>query len=115
MPRQKEPLSPKQKRFIESYLTYWNITRAAREAGYKHPEKISTFLMNTKVIRDAITQRLKDLRIDTNEAFARLSEQSRLNPSMFFKFEWIPVVDDEGNPVLDDNKEPLQEYKMVDV
>ena len=115
MPRQKEPLSPKQKRFIESYLTNWNITQAARDAGYKHPDKISTFLMNTQVIRDAISKRLKELRIDTNEAFARLSEQSRLNAAKFFKFEWIPALDEDGKQKLDEFGEPIQEYQMVDV
>lgn len=102
-----QKLTPKQRLFIEGYLKHWNATKAARDAGYKHPESVASDMVRTPIIHEEIEKRLKEVAIETNEIIARLSEQSRLNASMFFVFDYIPVFDENNQPVLDEYGEPV--------
>lgn len=115
MPPQRDQLTPKQRKFIEGYLTCWNSSKAAREAGYKHASHVASGLLKTPIIREAIEKRLKESAMSSNEVMARLAEQARLNASMFFKFEWVPVVDGKGKPVLDENGDQVKEYLNIGI
>lgn len=68
-------LSDRQKRFIDAYLTCWNASEAARQAGYS--KKTARFIGSENLtkpnIRAAIDARLADMRMGANEVLARLS------------------------------------------
>ena len=63
--------------FVEFLPQFWNPTKAARAAGYKHPSVMANRLMKVKEIRDAITDRLDKLGMEADEITARLSDIAR--------------------------------------
>lgn len=72
-------LTNRQRAFIEHYLTTWNATQAARQAGYSvrtANEQGARLLANVSV-RAAIAQRLEELKLGADEVLVRLSEQAR--------------------------------------
>ena len=54
-------LTEKQKRFVDYYVSTGNATEAAREAGYKHPNKVGPENLVKLGIKEAIDARLKEL------------------------------------------------------
>jgi len=77
-------LTPKAQRFVEVYLTCWIGTYAARDAGYKWPDKRAWQLLRDPLIQDAIAKRMAEVAMEANEALARLAEQARMNVADFF-------------------------------
>lgn len=69
--------------FVEKYLTCWNATQAAREAGYKNPNKIGPRKLVEVGIQQAITERLKDLQAESKEVITRLTQHSRASIELF--------------------------------
>jgi len=72
----------KQKAFIEHYLTCWNATQAALEAGYSERSagSIGNENLQKPEIRQMIEARLRDLQIQADEVLVRLSQQARFDP-----------------------------------
>ncbi len=91
-------LTDKEKRFVEFYLQCWNKAKAAREAGYpaKSAREAGHELLTKPHISAFVVERMKELKITTDEIFARLSEESRSNIADFVEFVKVPVVDRKG-------------------
>lgn len=70
-------LTPKQQKFLNSYLTCWNATEAAREAKYKHPNQQGPDLLKNEQIAAAIAERLDEAVMSAGEVLARLAEHAR--------------------------------------
>ena len=89
----------RQKVFIEHYLQTWNASEAARRAGYTGDAKVIGSRLLTYVhVKDAITQRMKETAMKTDEVLSRLADVARVNMGDFVevhdKVEELPV-----NPV----------------
>lgn len=72
-------LSPKQRAFVEAYLTTWNATEAARQAGYseRSNRSIGSENLTKPNIRAVIEKRLDEKTMQTDEILARLTEHAR--------------------------------------
>jgi PBSX family phage terminase large subunit len=114
-PKGKTHVTKKQKVFIESYLQHWNGVQAARDAGYALPEKQAYQIINNPIVHAEIQRRVEKLTTETDDITARLLQQARLNPAMFYTFEWVEQYDLLGNPFLDENGEIIKEYKMTGI
>jgi hypothetical protein len=68
-------MTNRQKIFVEKYLTHFNASRAAREAGYKQKSNVagSNLLKNPK-IQNILDHRIKDFQVEATEAAFRLQE-----------------------------------------
>jgi len=119
-------LTRKQQVFINLYIQYWNATRAAQEAGYKHPAEQGYKLLKLPAIKEAISTRLKQSQIEGDEVLVRISQQATLNKADFYIFDWvqkidsqnqpIPVLDTQGNPLIVDGHQVYeQSYEAVGV
>lgn len=99
-------LTKKQQAFIEHYLTCWNATEAARQAGYSERTagQIGYENLNKPDIQKVIEQRMTDLALSANEVLARLSEMARLDLSPY-----LITVDVDGVP---ENRVDIQQ--MID-
>jgi phage terminase small subunit len=70
--------TPKQRAFIEAYLTCWNASEAARQAGYTGKANvIGPRLLANVSIKAAIKQRLDEKALAANEVLAIISDQAR--------------------------------------
>ena len=76
-------LTDKQRLFVERYLTCWNATEAARQAGYKDPELAGWENRQKPAIQAEISQRLAATAMTANEVLARLADQARSSMSDF--------------------------------
>ena len=65
-------LNSRQQAFVDYYLTYWDIRKAAVAAGY--PPTQGTRLRNLPSIQEAIIARLEERRITSNEVLDKLSQ-----------------------------------------
>lgn len=78
-------LTNKQRLFVELYLTLWNGTEAARQAGYSEHtanEQASRLLANVSV-KAAVEERLAEKKATADEVLARLTSHSRGNMDDF--------------------------------
>lgn len=75
----KKPLSDKEEVFLEHYIRSWNGADAARKAGYppESARQIACELLTKPYILKAKAERLKALTMETDEWFARVTEQAR--------------------------------------
>lgn len=77
MPKAKDGLTAKERRFIDEYfLCGMNQSRAALNAGYKN-RQAGAKNMSKDVIRAEIDRRAKLIQMSADEAVARLSSQAR--------------------------------------
>ena len=76
-------LTDKRKVFIEAYLTCFNASEAARQAGYKQPGVYGHHLKNLKIVRDEIARRLADMAMTADEVLFRLGEHARSDVALF--------------------------------
>jgi hypothetical protein len=67
----------KQQKFTEGVLRHGNATRAAREAGYKHPNKQGAQILVKLGIQERIQARLEDAKVQTNEVIGTLASHMR--------------------------------------
>lgn len=74
-PKRKPTL--KQQRFTEEVLKDGNATRAARAAGYKHPNVQGARMLVKDSIQERIKERLDDAKLQTNEVIGTLASQMR--------------------------------------
>lgn len=72
-------LSTKQLAFIENYLTHWNGTKAAIDAGYsaRSARSIASENLTKPDIQAAIAARLVELKMSADEVLTRLTEHAR--------------------------------------
>ena len=82
-------LTPKEQAFVEEFLITWSPTKAAKAAGYAHPEKCWKISARPDVAA-AIQARLEEKAITAGEVIARLCEQATVNPADFFNFDIHP-------------------------
>lgn len=77
-------LTPKQRVWLEAYLTTWNASEASRIAGYTSPSKVAWQMTQKPLIKAAIEQRMRDARISADEVIVRLMQQATANVGDFF-------------------------------
>lgn len=72
-------LTKKQRLFIENYLTCFNATKAARDAGYSEKTAHSQGhrLLRHAEVAEAIRQRLENAHMTAEEALALAAEKAR--------------------------------------
>jgi phage terminase small subunit len=99
--KKKKKLTPKEKVFIEEYIRCWNGAKAARLAGYspKTARETAYELLTKPHIKEHMEERLKDIRMGTNEIYARLSEMARADIAEMIEAVDIPVLDRKGEHV----------------
>lgn len=99
----KRKLTPKQRLFVESYLTCWNAAAAARDAGYskKTADQLGYQLLQNPLVQAAIQDRIKEKAMGADEVLLRLAEQARGEIAGFITIVDQPIVDAEGVPVKD--------------
>lgn len=101
-------LNDVQRRFVAAYMSNgYNATKAAMAAGHSCHSYMafgvqgSTHLKNPKV-RAAIEQHFRDAGMSADEVVARLVEQAKANPTMFFDKRWRlkrGAMEDKGHLV----------------
>lgn len=67
----------KQQKFVEEVLKDGNATRAARVAGYKHPNKQGSQILVKLGIQSRIQERIEDSKVQTNEVIGTLVSHMR--------------------------------------
>lgn len=99
----KKKLTKKQRIFVEEYIRCWNGAASARAAGYsaKTAREMAYDLLTIPHIKDAIETRLAEIRMSTNEFYARLSEQARANIAEFIELYTVPILDKDGDHIGD--------------
>lgn len=111
VPKKKnQPLTPKEDLFLEYYLRSWNGADAARKAGYPREtaRQVASELLTKPYILAAKEARLKELHMETDEWFVRVSAQARGDMGEF--------IDDDGSVNLKKAREEnllhlLSEYQ----
>lgn len=81
------PLTAKQRAFVEHYLTTWNASEAARQAGYseKTAGQIGAENLKKLEIAEAIAERLAELKMGADEVLARVTAQARGSLAPFLR------------------------------
>jgi hypothetical protein len=99
----KKGLSKREIAFIELYCRSWKGAASARAAGIsqKNSRQWAYETLAKPYIQEAVNQRLKQLRMDTDEIYARLSEQARIDLSELIEFYNVPILDKEGEHIGD--------------
>jgi hypothetical protein len=92
-------LTHRERLFVETYLTTWQQTAAAKAAGYAHPEKAGWLVQRRPAVKAAIDARLDEAAMKANEVLARLSQQARANIAEFISEELVEDEDENGNPI----------------
>jgi hypothetical protein len=108
-------LTPKQRCFIEHYLTTWNAKESAEWVGYGSPQKTGYRLLHHPEVLAAINERLAEMGVNANEIIVRMSQYARNNPANFFIFADVPVEDGFGNTLTDDDGNPIVRRQMIDI
>lgn len=80
-------LTNKQRKFVECYLTHWNATRAAEEAGYAHATHQAWRILQQPEIQAEVKARLAEAAMEADEALARLSQHARADISPYLLLE----------------------------
>lgn len=72
-------LTNRQRVFVERYLTCWNATEAARQAGYspRTAQEQGSRLLSNVMVKAAIDRRLAELKADADEIVLRLTDHAR--------------------------------------
>ena len=108
-------LTPKQRCFIEHYLTTWNAKESAELAGYGSPQKTGYRQLHNPAVLEVINERLVEMGVSAHEIVARMSQYVRNNPANFFIFADVPVEDGFGNTLTDDDGNPIVRRQMIDI
>jgi hypothetical protein len=96
-------LSKREIAFIEFYCRSWKGAASARAAGIsqKNSAQWAYETLKKPYIQETINARLMQLRMGTEEIYARLSEQARTDLSELLEFYDVPILDKEGEHVGD--------------
>lgn len=91
-----DTLSYMQRQWLEHYIaTNGNATEAARQAGYKWPDKVGSQLRQNPKIREALDERMHQLTMSANEVLYLLTQHARSSVEPFIEFETRPEYDPE--------------------
>jgi hypothetical protein len=102
-------LTPKQRCFVEHYLTTWNAKESAVLAGYGSPQKTGYRLLHHPEVLELVNERLGEMGVSASEIVARMSQYARNNPANFFIFADVVerdpltqqvLTDEDGNPIV---------------
>src|SRR3990167_9329890 len=87
-------LTPKQRVFIEQYLTCWNATEAARRAGYspRTAQEQASRLLSNVIVSSAIDARISELKAGADEVLLRLASHSRGTMEDFIRGETVDLM-----------------------
>lgn len=74
-----ETLNARQRAFVEHYLTCWNATAAARQAGYSErtAQEQGSRLLSNVIVQQAVEARIKELKAGADEVLLRLADHAR--------------------------------------
>jgi hypothetical protein len=108
-------LTPKQRCFIEHYLTTWNAKESAELAGYGSPQKTGYRLLHNPAVLEAVNERLVEMGVSASEIVARMSQYARNNPANFFIFADVPEKDIHGKVLVDQDGNPILRRQMIDI
>jgi len=108
-------LTPKQRCFVEHYLTTWNAKESAVLAGYGSPQKTGYRLLHHPEVLELVNERLGEMGVSASEIVARMSQYVRNNPANFFIFADVPEKDINGNILRDADGNPILRRQMVDI
>lgn len=107
-------LTDKQRIFIEAYLTCWNATEAARQAGYAGNDAtlavVGSENLRKPQIQGAIQERLKEKAMGADEVLARLADEARGSMADFMTIHESPLVKPGGIPIKDHEGKPIIRY-----
>ncbi len=121
MPRKPE-LTDRQKLFVAAYPKTLNATTAAREAGYAHPSRLGSRLLNMPHINAALVakmeRRIEKLDVDADwvlkqavAVFHRVVQE--VKPALHPKYR-TQLTDDEGNKLFTfDSSAALRALELV--
>lgn len=76
-------MNRKRRMFVEEYLKCFTPAKAARRAGYAHPQVMGCRLMKVQEIHEEIDRRIKETQMDADEVLTRLAQMARANISDF--------------------------------
>lgn len=112
MPEGLKPLTQMQEAFVAAYMDLGEQTKAARIAGFKHPDKAGATLMAKPHISAEIDRRRKRLEqrmIKPGEVIKQTVNIMRGNIAdvMDWGFTEVPVKNRDGSPALDENGEQI--------
>lgn len=108
-------LTPKQRCFVEHYLTTWNAKESATLAGYGSPQKTGYRLLHHPEVLELVNERLGEMGVSASEIVARMSQYVRNNPANFFIFADVPEKDINGNILRDADGNPILRRQMIDI
>lgn len=99
--KKKQPLSDKERAFIEHYIVSWNGADAARKAGYdpNSARQAAYDLLTKPHIQKAIQERAETLFMTTEEWATRVTEQARAS--------LVSFLDDQGEIEVSSQSENL--------
>lgn len=80
-------LTRRQRLFVESYLTCWNASQAARDAGYAIPAQQGYENLRKPDIARVISERIRDQAMPAGEVLERIAAQARGSMADFIGFE----------------------------
>lgn len=80
-----EGLTDKQRAFVEHYLTCWNATESARQAGYAYPNVEGPKNLVKPSIALLIQARLTELKMSADEVLTRLTGHARGSMAPFIR------------------------------
>lgn len=105
-------LPPKQRLFVEEYLTCLNAAEAARRAGYseKGARQQGQRLLTYVDVAAAVQAGLALRAMPPDEVLARLADQARATADDFLAIYESPLYDITGQPVLDKDGKPIVRY-----
>lgn len=100
-----DKLSRKQSLFVEYYIQTKNATHAAKLAGYKGSyatlRSVGSENLSKPNIKAAISERFKNVAMDTDEVLARLASIARgFDPTKYMRVEPFYRVDKKGETYL---------------
>lgn len=99
--KKKKKLTNREILFREEYIRCWNAAASARAAGYsaKTAREIGYKLLTKVHIQEAIEERLAQIRMTTNEIYARLTAQASASLANMIEPYAIPILDRDHKKV----------------
>lgn len=111
----KDRLTPKQKRFVEKYLEYFNGREAALYAGYS--EKSASMIASENLTKPKVVEQIQ-LHIEEQSARTQLSADNvllGLNEVFLRCMQHRPVLDKSGNPTGEFSFKPGEAIKALEL
>lgn len=105
-------ITRRQSRFVDAYLATWSQVEAARLAGYSFPENQAWRIIRNPAVVEEIKTRMSAMAMQGDEVLLRLRQMGSVKPADFFIFEMVQDKDTNGNPIYDQQGEPIKRSVM---